>query len=176
MSEEKGPAKEDAKKSALKCLENLKKNNFSGHYFANPNEALVYLISFGVANDFPGEAASNRVRLQRPIRIAGQEFEGFGFRIYNDDPTMAPPGKTVVQVTLTTDYDSWCNLQKKDRPRYDAEKERFDADVLAQMETYLPGITSQVEVTDVATPLHFLALHPQLPGFFRGLDDDPGDV
>ena len=128
----------------------------------------ILIISFGVANEFLGEEASNRVRLQRPITIAGQQFDGFGFQVHNDDPTMAPPGKTVVQVILTTDYDSWCDLQEKDRPRYDAEKERFAADVLAQLETYLPGITSQVEATDVATPYTFWHYTRNYRGSFEG--------
>ena len=128
----------------------------------------ILIISFGVANDFAGEAPSNTVRLQRPITLGGKEFEAFGFRIYNDDPTMAPPGKTVVQVTLRTDFDWWCDLQEKDRASYDAEKERVAKDVLAQLECYLPGITSQVEVTDVATPYTFWRYTRNYRGAFEG--------
>ena len=128
----------------------------------------ILIISFGVANDFAGEASSNTVRLQRPITLGGQEFEAFGFRIYNDDTTMAPPGKTVVQVTLRTDFDWWCDLQEKDRASYDAEKERVAKDVLAQLECYLPGITSQVEVTDVATPYTFWRYTRNYRGAFEG--------
>jgi phytoene desaturase len=128
----------------------------------------ILIISFGVANDFAGEASSNTVRLQRPITLGGKEFEAFAFRIYNDDPTMAPPGKTVVQVTLRTDFDWWCDLQEKDRASYDAEKERVAKDVLAQLECYLPGITSQVEVTDVATPYTFWRYTRNYRGAFEG--------
>lgn len=41
---------------------------------------------------------------------------------------------------------------QKDRPRYDAEKERVTAEILERLEAHYPGISSQVEVTDVATP------------------------
>ena len=128
----------------------------------------ILIISFGVANDFAGEASSNTVKLQHPITLGGQEFEAFAFRIYNDDPTMAPPGKTVVQVTLRTDFDWWYDLQEKDRASYDAEKERIAKDVLAQLERYLPGITSQVEVTDVATPYTFWRYTRNYRGAFEG--------
>jgi len=128
----------------------------------------ILIISFGVANNFPGEASANRVQLQRPITLEGQEFEGFSFRIFNDDPTLAPPGKTVVQVILTTDFDRWCDLQEKDRPRYEAEKERVAAEVLAQLEAYLPGISSQVEMTDVATPYTFWRYTRNYRGAFEG--------
>ena len=128
----------------------------------------ILIISFGVANNFPGEVSANRVRLQRPITLGGQEFEGFSFRIFNHDPALAPPGKTVVQVILTTDFDRWCDLQEKDRPRYEAEKERFAAEVLAQLEAYLPGIGSQVEITDVATPYTFWRYTRNYRGAFEG--------
>jgi phytoene dehydrogenase-like protein len=128
----------------------------------------ILIISFGVANNFPGEASANRVQLQRPITLEGKEFEGFSFRIFNDDPTLAPPGKTVVQVILTTDFDRWCDLQEKDRPRYEAEKERVAAEVLAQLEAYLPGIGSQVEMTDVATPYTFWRYTRNYRGAFEG--------
>jgi len=128
----------------------------------------ILIISFGVANDFAGEASSNTVRLQRPITLGGQEFEAFAFHIYNDDQTMAPPGKTVVQVILHTDFDWWYDLQEKDRASYNAEKKRVAKDVLAQLECYLPGITSQVEITDVATPYTFWRYTRNYRGAFEG--------
>ena len=128
----------------------------------------ILIISFGVANNFPGEASANRVRLQRPITIASQMFDAFGFHIFNNDPTLAPPGKTVVQVILTTDFDRWYDLQEKDRPRYDAEKERIAAEVLAELERYLPGVASQVEMTDVATPYTFWRYTRNYRGAFEG--------
>lgn len=128
----------------------------------------ILMISFGVANSFPGEASSNRVLLQRPITIGHQEFDGFGFRIFNWDSTLAPPGKTVVQVILNTDCDWWCELQEKDRPRYDAEKQRFAKDVLGHLEKYLPGITPQVELTDIATPYTFWRYTRNHRGSFEG--------
>jgi len=72
-------------------------------------------------------------------------------RIFNYSPHFAPPGKTVVQVMFETEWDYWNDLQK-DRPHYEAEKERVAAEVLARLERHFPSITSQVEVTDVATP------------------------
>jgi len=128
----------------------------------------ILIISFGVANNFADKASANTVRLRRPITLGGQKFEAFSFRIFNHDPTLAPPGKTVVQVILTTDYDWWCDLQEKDRRRYDAEKERVAKDVLAQLECYLPGIASQVEMTDVATPYTFWRYTRNYRGAFEG--------
>jgi len=109
------------------------------------------MVSFGVARTFPGEPHFIAIMLQNPFVVGNQKIEGLMIRIFNYSPRFAPPGKTVVQVSFETEWDYWNDLQK-DRPRYEAEKERVAAEVLARLEAYFPGIKSQVEVTDVATP------------------------
>ncbi len=109
------------------------------------------MVSFGVARTFPDEPHFIAIMLQNPFVVGNQKIEGLMIRIFNYSPRFAPPGKTVVQVSFETEWDYWNDLQK-DRPRYEAEKERVAAEVLARLEAYFPGIKSQVEVTDVATP------------------------
>jgi phytoene dehydrogenase-like protein len=109
------------------------------------------VISFGVARTFPDEPHFITVMLQDPLVVGHQKIEGLMIRIFNYSPHFAPPGKTVVQVMFETEWDYWNDLQK-DRPHYEAEKERVAAEVLARLERHFPAITSQVEVTDVATP------------------------
>jgi len=41
----------------------------------------------------------------RPLTIDDREYEMFYFRIFNYDSMLTPPGKTVVQVILRTDFD-----------------------------------------------------------------------
>lgn len=50
-----------------------------------------------------------------------------------------------------TEWDWWNELQK-DRPGYEAEKERVAKQVLERLEARYPGIASQVEMVDIATP------------------------
>jgi len=109
------------------------------------------MVSFGVARTFPDESHLIAIMLQNPFVVGNQKIEGPVIRIFNYSPRFAPPGKTVVQVTFETEWDYWNDLQK-DRPRYEAEKERVAAEVLARLERHFPGIKAQVEVTDVATP------------------------
>lgn len=111
----------------------------------------LLMISFGTARQFPGEPAAGLIRLQEPLKVGGQETEGLMVRIFNYDASLAPAGKTVVQVYLETEFDYWNDLQQ-DRARYEAEKQRVAADVLDRLERHYPGITAQVEMTDVATP------------------------
>jgi len=72
----------------------------------------ILIVTFGVARQFPDVPSSNTVRLQRPFTIGGQEAGGFLFRVFNHDPTLAPEGKTVVQVLIGTDFDYWTNCRR----------------------------------------------------------------
>jgi phytoene desaturase len=71
------------------------------------------------------------------------------------DPTLAPPGKTVIQATLESDFDRWCEL-KDDRGAYLAEKARVATEILERLEPHFPGLRDRVERTDVATPWTFV--------------------
>jgi phytoene dehydrogenase-like protein len=75
-------------------------------------------------------------------------------QIYSFDPTLAPEGKTVLRVMLTTEYEFWQEL-KPDRERYRAEKEQIAETVIAQVDRRWPGLAEQVEMVDVATPTTF---------------------
>jgi len=112
----------------------------------------MLMVSFGAAREFPGEPWLQILKLERPITIGEASIEGLALRLFNYSTKFAPPGKTVVQVMLETEWDYWNDLQQQDRPRYDAEKERVAGEVLARLEGLYPGIPSQVEMTDVATP------------------------
>jgi phytoene dehydrogenase-like protein len=132
-----------------------------------PLFAPLLLISYGVACEFPNLPPTSVVRLQRPLTIAGKEEPRIVYRVFNYDDTLAPPGKTVVQVYIQTDYDWWTTLQK-DRARYDEEKARIAADVLERLEYHLPGIAAGVEVTDVSTPHTFDRYTRNYRGAFEG--------
>jgi len=108
-------------------------------------------VSFGVADEFAGETSLNFIHLTDPLIIASQIVEGFLVRILNYDPTLNPPGKTVVQAEIETDFDYWYELQKN-RPDYDVEKKRLAGEVLKRLEAFYPGISDKVAVSDIATP------------------------
>ncbi len=127
----------------------------------------LILATFGVAREFPGEITDNNIKLHRPIFIGGKKIEALMVRIFNHDPSLAPSGKTAVQIMLTHEFDYWDTLHK-DRARYDAEKEKVAALLLQQLEGLYPGITQQVEVTDVATPYTFWRYSRNYRGAFEG--------
>jgi phytoene dehydrogenase-like protein len=65
---------------------------------------------------------------------------------------MAPGGKSALSLLFPSPWENWENLAA-DRPAYLAEKARILADATAWLESRFPGISADIEVTDVATPL-----------------------
>jgi phytoene dehydrogenase-like protein len=103
-------------------------------------------------DDIPSSVGGLSFPLDKPIYVAGKEEKKMTVYIYNFDPTLAPKGKNVLIVYYETDYDYWHTL-RQDLARYKAEKDRIANDVIAGLEQRFPGISSQVEMRDVATPI-----------------------
>ncbi len=111
----------------------------------------LIMVSLGVAREFSGEPAFSMIRLQNPLEVGGRMVEGMMVRCFNYAPGFAPTGKTLLQVEFETEWDHW-NLLRSDPAAYRAEKERVAAEVVDRLERLYPGIRTQVEMTDVATP------------------------
>jgi phytoene dehydrogenase-like protein len=111
-------------------------------------------VSLGVDADLRGEPGAVVLLLDRNIQVDPTTTEdAVPFRVFDFDPTFAPPGKTAVVSILTTyNHEYWCGLREKDVVRYEAEKERVAAAVTAVFESRFPKARSKVEVVDVATP------------------------
>ena len=111
----------------------------------------LVMVSFGVAREFPNEPWLSFVNLWRPFRLGTHSVSNITVRIFNYSPRFAPQGKTVVQATFESEWE-WWNELRRNRPRYESEKERVASKILKSLEDYYPGISQLVEVTDVATP------------------------
>jgi phytoene dehydrogenase-like protein len=111
----------------------------------------IITLSFGVKREFPGEPPLNFLLLKTPMEIGGVTLTGFPIRLFNYGSRFSPPGRTVVQALIHADWKYWNDL-RNDRPRYDAEKKHVCVEILGRLEAHYPGLTSQVEVTDIATP------------------------
>jgi phytoene desaturase len=127
----------------------------------------IVLASYGVAATYEDQPHSSAIFLERPLRVAGQSVEGIHLRILHYDPSLAPPGKTVVQVMLESDWDWWAR-KRDDRDAYRAEKDRLAEEVLLRLERHLPGIAAKVEMTDVATPHTFWRYTRNHRGAYEG--------
>ena len=122
-----------------------------------PLAAPVLIVGLGIARTFadvPWSAAGTVYFLDEPVSIAGREIRELRPMIYNFDPTLAPPGKTFVRFYIPSDYDYWNSLAQNPAD-YRAEKERIVKTLAGFLEGLYPGVASQIEMWDVATPLTF---------------------
>lgn len=119
-----------------------------------PVSGLVQVM-LGVNCDMSGEPYDLVYALDRPIRVADRDHHWLGVRHCCFDPTMAPEGKSVVQVWYPSGYDYWQDLLR-DRPRYEAEKQAIAELTIAQLDRRWPGLAQAVEVVYVATPTTYV--------------------
>jgi phytoene dehydrogenase-like protein len=117
----------------------------------------ILLIGLGVKRTFselPCATGGIVIELKQPFEAGGEPIDRLKMTVYNFDPTLAPKGKTLVNVKIQTRYDYWKELIN-DRERYEAEKERIALEVIQRLDQRFPGFAAQVEMTDVATPMTF---------------------
>jgi phytoene dehydrogenase-like protein len=110
-------------------------------------------VSLGVERDFSGEPHWVTYLLDDPIWVAGEKRYEVGVKHYCFDPTLAPPGKSVVIVMLTTRYDYWQRIYG--RKLYAAEQIQESEALIDFLASLYPGLRKEIEATDVATPLSY---------------------
>ena len=113
----------------------------------------IVQVTFGVNMNFSDQISciDTSYELEQPIELAGRRLSYFRVKNYCYDPSLAPPGKSVVGTGTTTDWSYWEPLIGN-TSAYDAEKEKIIAMCREQIERRHPGFTSKIEMTDVATP------------------------
>jgi phytoene dehydrogenase-like protein len=139
-----------------------------GYYEELPLFTPLVYVSFGVNGTFEDAPHFLTFNFASPLQVAGEEVRRASLRVYNFDPTVAPPGKTAMFVFLDSNYDYWNKLREEDRDRYREEKDRVASAVLDDLERRFPGIKNKVEATDVATPATFERITGNWRGAYEG--------
>jgi phytoene dehydrogenase-like protein len=119
-----------------------------------PVSPLVH-VAIGIARDMSKEPPRLIYELEKPINITGEERRWLCVLHHSFDPSMAPPGKSAVEVWYPTCYDYWESLYL-DRDRYQDEKKRIANLTIAELDKRWSGFASQVEVVDVPTPMTYV--------------------
>lgn len=111
-------------------------------------------ISLGVNTDLRDEPGFLSRCLDRKIQIdPDTQVDSLSFRIFNFDPTFAPPGRTAVVCFIPTyNHQYWISLRNNDKAEYDAEKNRLAQDVIKIFEERFQVGQGSIDVVDVATP------------------------
>ncbi|MDD5432117.1 MAG: NAD(P)/FAD-dependent oxidoreductase [Candidatus Omnitrophica bacterium] len=66
------------------------------------------------------------------------------------DPGLVPSGKGSLLIMILADYSSWKNLSEE---KYKQKKDEVAKKLIKRAEQFLPGLTNNIEVMEVATPL-----------------------
>lgn len=123
-------------------------------YYARPEDRyeMGIHVSLGLAQDLSEEPHAIVLPLDPPA-VIGRELrhrlyvEPFGF-----DSSLAPAGRTSLKVVLPTSYRLWEELAS-DPEAYKDEQGRIADQVVAQLRRRFPGVETDLEVVDVATPI-----------------------
>lgn len=118
-------------------------------------------------DDLPLSVSGFTFKLSEPVALAGKFRSWLPVHIYNHDPSLSPSGKTTVVIMLESDYDYWKALEG-DRKKYLEKKDEIAGIVISLLGQKFPGISADIEVTDIATPLTFEHYTGNWKGSFEG--------
>ena len=110
-------------------------------------------ISLGVKRDLCREPAWVIHLFDQPFTFLTDKRNMLSVKHFCFDPTLAPKGKSVVEMFLRYDYDYFQRIYG--RRVYDSEQDQLASQVIDQLDKIYPGIRADVEMIDVATPLSY---------------------
>ena len=130
----------------------------------------LIFVSLGVKRTFgeiPISVSGLTYHLKQPVEIGDKIRDKLSVHLYNHDPSMAPEGCTAITIMLESEYEYWNSLAQ-DRKVYLQKKEEIGRIIIELLNQRFPGISSQVEAIDVATPLTFERYTGNWKGSFEG--------
>lgn len=110
-------------------------------------------ISLGVNRNMCLEPAWVIHLFDQPFTFLTDKRNTLSVKNFCFDPSLAPQGKSVLEMFLRYDYDYFQRIYG--RRIYASEEEQVVQQAIEQLEKIYPGISADIEVKDVATPLSY---------------------
>jgi phytoene dehydrogenase-like protein len=110
-------------------------------------------ISLGVNRDLCNEPAWVIHLFDEPFVFLTDHRNLLSVKNFCFDPTLAPKGKSVLEMFLRYDYDYFHRIYG--RRIYDAEQDQLADQAIDQLQRIYPAIRKEIEVIDVATPMSY---------------------
>jgi|WetSurMetagenome_2_1015567.scaffolds.fasta_scaffold00719_18 phytoene dehydrogenase-like protein len=107
-------------------------------------------VSFGINSLVKSESPVDSWTVKDKLIGRTKATQGYSIMNYCFDRTMAPAGKTVLVMRFESPWDLWKDISSEE---YKAEKAAIEKDARDILEHHYPGISSNIEVVDVATPI-----------------------
>jgi phytoene dehydrogenase-like protein len=135
----------------------------------------LLFVGLGVKRTFEAEpktVGGFTFPLREPVEIGEAVRTRLPVHIFNQDPTLAPEGKASIVVMMNSNYEYWQALAQ-DRAAYDEKKDQIARTIVSLLDQRFPGLSEQVEMVDVATPLTFERYTGNWQGSFEGWQITP---
>jgi phytoene dehydrogenase-like protein len=110
-------------------------------------------VSLGVKRDLSAEPHWVTHLLDEPVLVAGEPRHEIGVKHYCFDKSLAPEGKSVIEIIVRSNYAYWQRIYG--RRLYDTEQSQVSGIVVDHLERWHPGIKKDIEFVDEATPLSY---------------------
>jgi phytoene dehydrogenase-like protein len=132
-------------------------------------QPLIY-IGVGVKRSFediPKTVSGISFQLSQPVEIGDALRDRLPVHIFNQDPNLAPPGKTSLVIMYQSNHAYW-KVLAQDETEYKEKKDQIARTVVELLDRQFPGLAQQVEMVDVSTPLTFERYTGNWQGSFEG--------
>jgi phytoene dehydrogenase-like protein len=130
-------------------------------------------VSFGINSTIESDYYAKSIVAKGKQIGSTTLANGYSLMNYSFDETMAPEGKTVIVLRFESPWNNWKDLKNDD---YKSEKERIKTDAKAILESHYPGISTNIEVIDVATPITTVKYTGVWKGAYEGFMPSPSNI
>jgi phytoene dehydrogenase-like protein len=128
-------------------------DSIRAYYSAYPKTQPFGLeIWYGINRNLSQEPHALVLFLKDPITIEDKPLDRIDVEIFNFDQTLVLPNKAIIKVVFNSNYDYWHRLSEQPE-NYRNEKQKLADQVAQCLEFRFPGIASQIETSDVVTPV-----------------------
>lgn len=110
----------------------------------------IVQVSFGINKIIDSDAPVETWMVKDQVIGRTKTDRGYSIMNYGFDHTMAPEGKSVIVMRYESPWELWKDINASE---YNNEKEQIGKDARILLEKRYPGISANIEVCDVATPL-----------------------
>jgi phytoene dehydrogenase-like protein len=110
----------------------------------------IVQVSFGINKIIETEVPVETWIIKDQLIGRTKTTQGYSIMNYCYDNTMAPEGKSVIVMRYESPWELWKDIGAAE---YKEEKEQIEKDAKAILEKRYPGISANIEVCDVATPV-----------------------
>ena len=110
----------------------------------------IVQVSFGINKRIESEIPVETWLTKEQSIGRTKTIHGYSIMNYCFDRTMAPEGKSVLVMRFDSPWELWKDIEKSE---YEDEKAQIEKDAKAILEKHYPGISADIEICDVATPV-----------------------